>query len=74
MMRRCLMTLISLYTLCISPFTGPHCRFHPTCAAYAREAVQKHGAWVGLILSLRRLLRCHPWSKSPFHDPVPPMD
>ncbi|NBS13823.1 MAG: membrane protein insertion efficiency factor YidD [Verrucomicrobia bacterium] len=48
---------------------GPCCRFHPTCSAYAIEAIQTHGAGRGLLLSLRRLTRCHPWGGAGF-DPV----
>lgn len=54
----------------ISPMMPPACRFHPSCSAYAAEAVERHGAIVGLGLALRRLLRCHPWHPGGF-DPVP---
>lgn len=40
---------------------GSGCRFHPTCSAYAAEALRRHGAWRGGRLALRRLSRCHPW-------------
>jgi putative membrane protein insertion efficiency factor len=43
---------------------GPCCRFHPTCSDYAVESIRTHGAWYGLILSLGRLARCHPWGGS----------
>lgn len=45
------------------------CRFCPTCSEYAQEAVQKHGITTGLIMGLRRLCRCNPFSKSGY-DPV----
>ena len=51
----------------------PCCRFIPTCAAYAVEAVEKYGAWKGGWLALRRVLRCNPFhrQKSIQYDPVP---
>lgn len=62
--------LIKFYQLCISPFTPPSCRFTPTCSQYALEAFRKHGPFKGLYLSVRRILRCHPWGGSGY-DPVP---
>ena len=62
--------LIKFYQLCISPFTPPTCRFTPTCSQYALEAFRKHGPFKGLYLSVRRILRCHPWGGSGY-DPVP---
>jgi len=53
----------------LSPFLGRNCRFYPTCSAYAKEAIVKKGIFKGLILSLWRILRCHPYSKGGF-DPV----
>lgn len=62
---------IYIYKTCISPLTPPSCRFTPTCSAYAAEAIKLHGPFKGLYLSIRRILRCHPWGGSGF-DPVPP--
>jgi len=47
------------------------CRYSPTCSAYAQEALEKHGLFRGSVLTFRRLLSCHPFSKRPFFDPVP---
>ncbi len=66
-----LMLPVLLYRKCISPLLPPTCRFVPTCSAYALEALQVHGAWRGSYLTVRRLLRCHPWGGSGY-DPVPP--
>jgi putative membrane protein insertion efficiency factor len=63
--------LLRLYQLAISPLLGHHCRFYPTCSSYALEAVEQHGAARGCLLTLRRLLRCHPWHEGGA-DPVPP--
>ena len=62
--------LIHFYRLCISPFTPPSCRFTPTCSQYALEAFRKSGPFQGGWLSLKRILRCHPWGGSGY-DPVP---
>lgn len=61
---------VHFYRSFISPLTPPSCRFTPTCSQYAIEALQKHGPFRGLYLTVRRLLRCHPWGGSGY-DPVP---
>ena len=67
-----LQALVRLYRGLVSPLLGPpRCRYVPSCSAYALEALEGHGAWRGSVLTLQRLLRCHPWGGSGF-DPVPP--
>ena len=61
------------YRLIFSPWVGYGCRFHPTCSAYALEAVEKHGALKGGWLAARRIGRCHPFGGSGY-DPVPEAD
>ncbi len=61
---------IRLYQVALSPVKAPCCRFTPTCSAYAREAFLLHGTIKGAMLTLRRILRCHPWGGSGY-DPVP---
>ncbi len=68
---RILIGLIRLYQLTLSPFIGRQCRFWPTCSHYGMEAIRIHGALRGSVLTVRRLLRCHPWSEGGV-DPVPP--
>jgi len=63
--------LIWVYRNCVSPWTPRTCRFTPSCSAYAREAVQRFGPVRGSWLSLKRLLRCHPFYKGALQDPVP---
>lgn len=62
--------LVRFYQVCISPLKPPCCRFTPTCSQYALEALRKHGPIKGSYLTIRRLLRCHPWGGSGY-DPVP---
>ena len=62
---------VRVYQWTISPVLPPSCRFHPTCSAYAIEAVLTHGILKGGWLALRRILRCHPWSAGGY-APVPP--
>ena len=61
---------IRAYRRWISPFLGNHCRFYPSCSAYAEEAVQRHGLWRGSLLAALRVLRCHPFHRGGM-DPVP---
>ena len=62
--------LIRLYQVVISPLTPASCRFEPTCSHYSAEAIQKHGVFKGIWLSITRISKCHPWGKSGY-DPVP---
>jgi putative membrane protein insertion efficiency factor len=70
MTAKILIALIRVYQLTLSPFLGGACRFTPSCSAYAREAVDVHGARRGAWLAARRLARCHPLGSSGY-DPVP---
>jgi putative membrane protein insertion efficiency factor len=69
-MRNLISLLIRAYQVCISPWLGAHCRFHPSCSQYALDAVREHGSLRGSWLTLRRLLRCHPFHPGGY-DPVP---
>lgn len=68
-----LSAFVRVYQWTLSPFIGQQCRFEPTCSNYALEALSKHGAIRGGWLTLRRLLRCHPWGGWGY-DPVPDRD
>ena len=65
----------SLILICLYQRVTSHkpstCRYIPTCSSYALEALEKHGLLPGIWLTLRRLCRCHPWSKQNGWDPVP---
>jgi putative membrane protein insertion efficiency factor len=67
---RLLMVPIRAWRL-VSVHLTPRCRFHPSCSAYALDALEQHGALRGLGLAVRRLGRCHPWGGGGI-DPVPP--
>lgn len=62
--------LIKLYKLVISPVLPNACRFYPTCSQYAIEALTRHGLFKGGFLSVKRILRCHPFCDGGY-DPVP---
>lgn len=55
---------VRAYRAVFSPWVGHNCRYHPTCSAYALEALEKHGALKGGLLAARRIARCHPWGSS----------
>ncbi len=54
----------------ISPLFSPRCRYTPTCSEYGIQAIEKHGAFKGGILTIKRIFSCHPWGGDG-HDPVP---
>jgi len=60
----------NIYRYTISPLLGPRCRHLPSCSHYALDAIELNGAWIGLWLTIGRLLRCHPWGSSGY-DPAP---
>ena len=69
-MRYLLIGFLRTYRMLISPLYGQVCRYHPSCSAYALEAVTLHGSLRGSGYAVRRLTRCHPWSAGGY-DPVP---
>jgi putative membrane protein insertion efficiency factor len=61
------------YRYVLSPWIGNQCRFYPTCSHYAEEAITTYGLAKGGYLTLRRLLKCHPWHSGGI-DAVPQKD
>ena len=62
--------MIRFYQACLSPVLPAACRYHPSCSAYAFEAIDQWGVWRGVRLAFGRLLRCRPWGGYGY-DPVP---
>lgn len=62
--------IVRLYQLLLSPILPPACRYSPSCSHYAIEALTKYGALQGAWLTLKRIVRCHPWGGCGY-DPVP---
>ena len=69
-MKKILVWMIKFYQNCISPMSGSHCKFYPTCSQYGIEAIEKYGALKGGLMAIWRILRCNPFSKGGY-DPVP---
>jgi hypothetical protein len=65
-----LIALVRGYQLVLSPLLPAACRYYPSCSAYAVEALEKHGAWRGSWLAMKRIARCHPF-RAGGYDPVP---
>ncbi|MBP7369971.1 MAG: membrane protein insertion efficiency factor YidD [Arenimonas sp.] len=62
--------LLRGYKLFISPVLGQNCRFSPSCSSYSMQAIERFGFFKGSYLTIRRLLRCHPFNPGGY-DPVP---
>ena len=60
---------LRIYKRWVSPLLPSACRFYPSCSEYMIEAVEKYGAWRGVVLGIGRLLRCQPFCAGGF-DPV----
>lgn len=69
MTKKILLASIIFYQRFISPLTAPTCRFYPSCSEYALQAIKRYGPCHGLWLSLRRILKCHPFHPGGY-DPV----
>ncbi|NWQ43103.1 membrane protein insertion efficiency factor YidD [Bacillus sp. EB106-08-02-XG196] len=70
MLKKVFISIIRFYQIAISPIKPPSCRFYPTCSHYGLEAVQRFGALKGGWLTLKRILKCHPFHPGGV-DPVP---
>jgi len=69
-MKQALILLVWLYRKTVAPLLPECCIYEPSCSGYALEALERHGAWLGSWLALRRVLRCNPWARGG-EDPVP---
>ncbi|MFZ7944990.1 membrane protein insertion efficiency factor YidD [Neobacillus sp. 19] len=70
MLKKTLLAIIRFYQVAISPLKPPTCRFYPTCSHYGIEAIQRFGALKGGWLTIKRILKCHPFHPGGM-DPVP---
>ena len=68
-LRKIFVMPILLYQYLISPLIPISCRFNPTCSQYSKEAILKYGILKGFFLSIKRILKCHPWGGNGY-DPV----
>ena len=69
-MKKVLIFLIKIYQNTLSPLLGKNCRYTPTCSQYTIEAILEHGSFKGIIMGVKRIIRCNPCFKGGF-DPVP---
>jgi len=70
-MKNIMLFIIDIYKLYISPFLRNRCRFYPTCSSYIKMAIIKFGFYQGIIIGIRRLLKCHPFCVTFGYDPIP---
>ncbi|WP_404811463.1 membrane protein insertion efficiency factor YidD [Companilactobacillus hulinensis] len=70
MIKKLIIGLVHIYQKFISPVLPPSCRYYPTCSTYFIDAVKKHGAILGSIMGIARILRCNPFVRGGV-DPVP---
>ena len=61
---------IKIYQRFVSPFFPSSCKFSPSCSKYGIEAITKYGVLKGSVLTIKRILKCNPWSKGGY-DPIP---
>jgi putative membrane protein insertion efficiency factor len=65
----CLIGVIRVYQVTLSPLLGPACRFEPSCSRYMAEAIRKYGFVDGVGRGLRRISKCHPWHPGGYDPP-----
>lgn len=71
-MSKILIYIINFYKKNVSTFLKSHgveCKYYPTCSEYSLQAIKKYGAFKGLILSIKRILKCNPFSRGGY-DPL----
>lgn len=68
-MKTVVLALIKFYRLFVSPMLGKNCRFYPTCSEYTYQAIEKYGLFKGILLGMRRILRCNPFNPGGY-DPL----
>jgi putative membrane protein insertion efficiency factor len=66
---KCLIALVGMYQVLVSPLLGNHCRFQPSCSRYFKESVTKYGPFQGARKGIARICRCHPWNRGGYDPP-----
>ena len=69
-MKYVIVFFIKLYQVVIPPISPGKCRFIPSCSNYTIEAVKKYGSIKGIIMGIKRMMKCHPFNPGGY-DPVP---
>ena len=69
-MSKIILFFIRFYQIVISPFFSPACRYYPSCSQYMIQSIKKRGVLIGVMFGAARILRCNPWSKHRYWDPV----
>lgn len=70
MLSKLIIAMVWVYRHTLSWLLGGHCRYNPSCSQYMIDAVNKYGAIRGAWRGIKRVCRCHPFSKHPYHDPA----
>ena len=70
LVEKTLVFIIRVYQCCVSPFMVNSCRYYPSCSTYCRDSIDRFGFVKGCFLTLKRLAKCHPFSRGGY-DPVP---
>ncbi|WP_145078643.1 membrane protein insertion efficiency factor YidD [Poriferisphaera corsica] len=70
LLSRFLIFLVMIYRYTLSPVMGRHCRYQPTCSQYMIDAIKKYGPYRGTYRGIKRIFRCHPFSKHDHYDPA----
>jgi putative membrane protein insertion efficiency factor len=68
-LKKILIFIINIYRRFISPIKTGKCRFYPTCSEYAVQSIEKYGAAKGMLMAVKRVLKCHPFHPGGY-DPV----
>ena len=69
-MKKLCILLITAYQKVLSPALGKNCRFIPSCSQYTIDAINEYGVAKGILMGIKRIIRCNPFSKGGY-DPVP---
>ncbi|NQU97032.1 MAG: membrane protein insertion efficiency factor YidD [Chloroflexi bacterium] len=69
-MKHLALFLLKAYSRAVSPYVPGVCKYHPSCYQYSQQAMERYGVGKGVMLTVKRLARCHPGRQGGY-DPVP---